>query len=432
MLAAGVSVPAGYNLQGNFDAAASTANEAAIITAIVSHWSDQFTPNVEAGAGTSGTATEIEGGATSTSSINLGRNADGSTSFGLGIQTEGSKKGVSAKTDVAASLDGQRCPNADGQVSFTVKVRLGAESGGTGYTQELTAFVRAVVTDDARIGTTTIDAIQGTRQVKDGRQVYVESGVTAKYDGGDTANARYSNLRTIRLSQDATRADVADLSGSGHNAAFLMAHISLQHAQDAWLKGGCTKIVATSPGTVQPGSNTEIPVKVQHRFDGSEVPSKLEVVLSGEASVEPTSLAKTPGTLTYTAPDESGKTATITLTATSRRGRATLEVNASTGVAAYRIVGGLDDWQTNTAVCDIMKPFTLTGGGFTMQVSGGLSGTYDYTGPFDAHGTGTYPISLPDGVGKPGTMTGTGAGSAGGYTNTGTEIYTLTPIEPCN
>lgn len=103
-------------------------------------------------------------------------------------------------------------------------------------------------------------------------------------------------------------------------------------------------------------------------------------------------------------------------------------------VAAYRIVGGLDDWQTNTAVCDIMKPFTLTGGGFTMQVSGGLSGTYDYSGPFNAHGTGTYTISLPDGVGKPGTMTGGGAGTITGdkvYTGRGTEKYSLTPIEPC-
>ena len=99
--------------------------------------------------------------------------------------------------------------------------------------------------------------------------------------------------------------------------------------------------------------------------------------------------------------------------------------------APYRIVGGLDDWQTNTAVCDIMKPFTLTGNGFTMNLSGGLSGTYTYTGPFNAHGTGPYTISLPNGVGKPGTMTGGGAGSAGGYTNTGTEKYTLTPIEPC-
>lgn len=104
---------------------------------------------------------------------------------------------------------------------------------------------------------------------------------------------------------------------------------------------------------------------------------------------------------------------------------------ASTGGGSYQIVGGLDDWQTNTAVCDIMKPFKLTGGGFTMELSGGLSGTYSYTGPFDAHGTGTYTISLPEGVGKPGTMTGGGAGYAAGYKGTGTEKYKLTPIAPC-
>ena len=108
---------------------------------------------------------------------------------------------------------------------------------------------------------------------------------------------------------------------------------------------------------------------------------------------------------------------------------------ASTGGASYQIVGGLDDWQTNTKVCDIMKPFTLTGGGITMQLSGGLSGTYTYGGgPFNAQGSGTYTISLPEGVGKPGTMTGGGAGQVTGdkvYTGTGTEKYTLTPIAPC-
>jgi hypothetical protein len=108
---------------------------------------------------------------------------------------------------------------------------------------------------------------------------------------------------------------------------------------------------------------------------------------------------------------------------------------ASTGGGSYQIVGGLDDWQTNTKVCDIMKPFTLTGGGITMQLSGGLSGTYTYGGgPFNAQGRGTYIISLPDGLGKPGTMTGGGSGQVTGdkiYTGSGTEKYTLTPIAPC-
>ncbi len=106
---------------------------------------------------------------------------------------------------------------------------------------------------------------------------------------------------------------------------------------------------------------------------------------------------------------------------------------ASKCAAPYQIVGGLDDWQTNTRVCDIMKPFKLTSSiGITMQLSGGLSGKYTYSGgPFNAQGTGTYTISLPEGLGKPGTMTGGGEGSAGGHTGSGTEKYTLTPIEPC-
>ena len=100
--------------------------------------------------------------------------------------------------------------------------------------------------------------------------------------------------------------------------------------------------------------------------------------------------------------------------------------------AAFQIVGGLDDFQTSTKVCDILRPFTLTGGGFKNEFSGGLAGTYSFTGPFQSEGSGTYSISLPGGLDKPGTMTGQGSGSVlGKYTGSGTEHYTLTPIPPC-
>ncbi|HKO44417.1 MAG TPA: hypothetical protein VJU84_14160 [Pyrinomonadaceae bacterium] len=425
----GTAFPALFLYQGRVDSAIGGANATAVIGALVTGLNDIFAPNVPVGANLNKSVTEKEGGATSTMSLEIGRADDGSTKLGLGLKTEVTKDNKSAKADLAAKIDGQRCPNAEGQLPFTIKVTLGAESGGATYSRDVTAMVRALVNDDAQVEGYTMDLTQATRQVKNGVAVYVETATTMKHDGG---NYSESNFRVIRHSQSATKANAEPLSIAGLEAAFATGLTALKIAEQRWLSGACTKIEAPSPGTVAPSSNTSIPVTVRHKFDGSEVPSKLDAALKGETSVDPTTLAKTRGTLTYTAPGEAGKSATITLTATSRRGKATLDLNANTGGASYQIAGGLDDWQTNSKVCDIMKPFQLTGGGFTMELSGGLSGTYTYTGPFNAHGSGTYTISLPDGLGKPGTMTGGGAGSAGGYTNTGTEKYTLTPIPPCN
>ena len=138
----------------------------------------------------------------------------------------------------------------------------------------------------------------------------------------------------------------------------------------------------------------------------------------------------------YIAPNETGKTATIKLKATSRRGIATLDLTASTGTNAYRISGGLDDWYTDTVVCDITKPFTLTGGGIAVNFSGGFSGTYEYTGPFSGQGKGTYEMSFPYGAGKNGEMVGRGPGSVQGggktYHGSGEERYSLMTVDgPC-
>ncbi|MCM3870721.1 MAG: hypothetical protein ND895_08515, partial [Pyrinomonadaceae bacterium] len=416
-------------LPGRPDAAIGGLHASALIAGLITGLNDIFAPHLEVGANLDKSVTEKKGGATSTMSVEIGRADDGSTKLGLGFKTEASKSGVAAKSELAGKIDGQRCPNAEGQLPFTIKVRLGAESGGAVYSREVTAMVRAVVNDEANVESYTMDLTQGTRQVKDGVAVYIETATTMKEEGG---NYTESNFRVIRHSQQATAKNAEPLSIAGLEAAFAAGLTALKIAEQSWQNGACTKIEAPSPGAVEPSSTTSIPVKVRHKFDGSEVPSKLDAALKGEASVDPTTLAKTSGTLTYTAPGETGKSATISLTATSRRGRATLDLTATTGGASYQIVGGLDDWQTNTKVCDIMKPFTLTGGGFTMQVSGGLSGTYTYTGPFNAHGGESYTISLPDGLGKPGTMTGGGVGCAGGKCKGGTEHYTLTPIPPCN
>jgi hypothetical protein len=395
-LASGELFLASYKPAHNFTGVINTNNDAAIITAIASGWNDQFTPDVQAGAHVSGSVPETDSNGTTTSSINLGRNSDGSTSFGFGIKTETTKNGVPAKTDSSAQIDGQRCPNEAGQVSFTVKMHLEASSGGSGYAQDLTAFLRTVVNNSAEIESTTIDIQQSSRKSQSGGEVSVASGWTEKSTGSQISNSKYTNVRTD--SQSGAQAEVAELSDSGEQAAYTMARTALKFAENNWLDGGCTKIVASSPGTVEPGSTTSIPVTVVQRFDGSVLSAKLEAVLSGEKSIEPTTLAKTPGTLNYSAPKETDKVASIALTASSRRGRAKLKLTVNTGGQAYHVSGESNQVTfSDTNIC-VNKPFKIRA-----SFPGGGVATTEFT-----PATGTNGSTSITGYGNGCTQTGGG------------------------
>ncbi len=421
---------------GAVSSPADRARAASVIGAVVAGLKQIFSGSQVKGSSGSvkDRKTETKNGTTTTFGAELAFREDGSSTFELELKTEAEKDGSKLVAELKGRVEGLDCPNAEGQVPMTAKLRLGGESGGVGYTQEIEAFIRTTVDDDANITSTTIDFVQGTREITTGNDIYIETGFTYRETGGKAASD-WDNWRIVRHSQSAA-ADIAktrSIVETGQNSALAMALTVVAMAENKWQNGGCVKIQAPSPGSVAVNSTTQIPVKVIHKFEGTEVPSKLEAALSGGATVDPALIPKTAGTLTYVAPGETGKTATIKLNASSRRGRATLDLTATTGGNSYQIVGGLDDWKTNTKVCDIMKPFTLTGSyGIKMELTGGLSGTYSYSGQFKAHGTGTYTITLPDGGGKPGTMTGSGEGSAEGSTNSGTETYTLTPIEACS
>lgn len=366
-----------------------------------------------------------------TTTVTVG--TDGTVSSEMSTNINMPVLGLNANSKV--KVQGNQCPTADGKIDLTIELSSNGRAGSSGsmiYDKTITGKVNATVNSDAEIATIDFDLKQATRSTAGGRQVYVETS-----QAGQSANGTYSGLelgdpKIIRASSQATAAD-ADLSQAGLQAAFNLAEGILENAKERWQGGGCVRIVATSPGTVAVSSTNQIPVTVMHQVDGSEVSSKIEAVLSGEASVDPAVIPKTAGTLTYVAPAESGKSATIKLTAKSKRGIAKLELSASTGGNSYQIVGGLDGWQTSSRVCDIMKPFRLTGSyGIVMELTGGLSGSYSYHGQYQTQGSGTYTISLPDGPGKPGKMVGTGPGSAMGHRGSGTENYTLTPIESCS
>ena len=432
----GTALPALFILQGRVDDAVGGAQTASLIGGLVTGLSDILVPHLEVGANTAKSMTETSGAATTTMSVEIGRADDGSTKFGIGIKTEASKDGVSANSDVAAKIDGQRCPNAEGQLPFTIKVRLSADSGGTVYTRDVTAMVRAVVNDDAKVESFTMDLNQGTRQVKEGVAVYIETAVTMKHDG---KNYTESNFQVVRHSQQATAGNAEPLSRAGLEAAFSTGLTALRIAEQTWLNGGCTKIEANSPGTVQPSSNTSIPVTVRHKFDGSEVPSKLEATLSGEQSVDPTTLARTAGTLSYTAPAEVGKSATIKLTATSRRGRATLDLTANTGGQGYRVSGQSNGVNFSGEICSLNKPFTIDGtfpGGTaktTFTPNSVTAGTTADSGSGSGcvmSGGGTYTVTIKQDGSASITWTTTDVLNCPmGFSNSRTVTFTL-PLQP--
>ena len=379
--------------------------------------------------------TDTSDGTTSIMEVEFGGSEDGSTSTDLSLKTESTKNGVKVTTEMQAKIEGFECPNAEGQVPITVKMRLSARKGTSGYTQDVTAFIRVIVGEDAEVATGTVDITQATSRGLSGGETFVETGETLKFKGV-WKEAVQSNEHVSQKTDNAGDADIYAAMESGNAVAYGAAIGAIETAKLTWQGGKCVKLDAKSPGRVEPNSSHQIPVKVIHKKEGTDVPSKVDAVLSGAASVTPNVIPKTAGTLTYVAPPGAGMQATIKLTANSRRGRATLELTASTGSNSYHIVGGLDDFQTSADVCDVTKPFTLTGGGFTVEFSGGMEGTYTYTGPYNAKGDGSYQISLPDGPAKPGTMTGGGAGQITGggkvYTGSGMEKYTLTPIPPCS
>ena len=188
-----------------------------------------------------------------------------------------------------------------------------------------------------------------------------------------------------------------------------------------------------------PNSNSlQIPVTVRHRFDGSEVPSKLDAALSGEQAIDPTTFARTTGTLTYTAPGEKGKSATITLTATSRRGRATMELDANTGGQQYTVSGTSGPVTFSGQICSLDKPFVIDGtfaNGSEKQTftpSSSTSGTVQESGNSGGctqSGGGTYKITLNEQGSGTLEFTETVTGVCGSFSNTKTVTFkvSLTP-----
>jgi len=328
------------------------------------------------------------------------------------------------------------CPKADGtfEASASIDLSTTINNGATGKRATLDVTIIGTVDDNADlVGYDLTSRVQYADFVAS-RGGFVD--LTIKIPRAGPATGQYTRAGGTVTPEIAATAS-ATFTFMGVWAGSILSGA----AQRGWESGRCVALLPTvsaGPKGLQPSASVTITAAPRSKIDGTPTGGTVTALWLGvEAAVDPSSTpVPADAEFTYQAPGEKDKTGQVALEARSRRGVAKATIDFDTvQTGAYQVVGGLDDWQTDTAVCDIMKPFVLTGI-LTMNFSGGLAGTYEYSGgPFGAAGTGTYEISLPNGPGQAGTMTGTGEGSVdtplGEFSASGTEQYTLTPIAPC-
>lgn len=394
-------------------------NTVVMITSVLN---DYLTSFITEKAEVKGSKREDKGASYTDMSVELGRGEAGSTKFGFKINTRGKDGNRSLDSDMEGSVDGKRCPDATGKIDFTIKVKLSGSTAAASFTQEVTAKIVATTNDDADVASSTQNITQGIRESIGGRNTYIE---TAFDITGRKGNYRADNYRLIRTSQD-LGPHAQKLHDSAQEGAMGASLSALAVAEVMWQNGMCVELIAKSPGTVEPSSVTEIPVNVKHKFEGGSVASRVSVALSGETSVSPMQIDQTPGKLSYTAPPEKNKSATIKLEARSKRGRAKLDLNATTGGNAYKISGNIDEASMSGTTCDSSQPFSIGGTlQFQFTPTSATTGTYTYRGPYSANGSGPYVINA-DGSMK---LDGTGC-IMGRNCKTYSHSWTATPIDP--
>lgn len=411
-----------------------------LVAASVAELGDQVRNGMKVGASSS------SGGATVGFEATLGGAPGGAQAFDLKMtvetpdgRVEGTVKGV---------VEADPCPDESGRVTGDFSISIDAAGSGApgtlGRQQRVQGTVTVHVDDAAQRKGIDAEWTATAANQSGGRNSFVEArstgrfGVTQVSDGRPETEALDRTIDVTRRSQDAVATDVdevAELAGRGLEFLVVLTNVWEQ----AWRSGKCVRVSADVPERVAVAARVPIEAEVVHR-DGQELPLPIDVTLSGPASVDPARIDAAPGTVTYVAGDQPDQTGTLTWTTTSRRGIGTLRTPVTTNRSlAYRVAGGADDLVVDDVVCDLTAPFTVEGSGVVQQFTpaSDTGGTYTYTGTiegFAVTGEGTYRIELPDGAGRPGTMTATGVGSVetpqGVFSNEGTEIYSLTPFEP--
>jgi hypothetical protein len=351
--------------------------------------------------------------------------------LGATVDTVGAELTFNGKQDgvdveFVASTTIHPCPEADGTFSIEALIDVKASKGGAGQNAKMELKIDGSVDDNAELATQNVENHTQWSDFGGGKGQFIDFTMS-----GPNGVEQFATNRTGGTGTN----EFAQLSSVLSTMVGIMIAVQLlRAAEKAWKSGRCVELRLTpsdGPDGLTPSAVVNVLAEPRSKVEGSPTGGNVTATLTaGGASVEPNgSPVPADANSTYTAPNEQDKKGTVSYESRSKRGIGKADITFSTSKpAAYLIVGGLQDWQVNQVVCDVTQPFTLESPGIgTAEFSGGLSGTYSASGVFDFHYEGTYQITLENGLGSPGSMIGTSAGSVAGQAGSGSENYTLTP-----
>lgn len=242
------------------------------------------------------------------------------------------------------------CPDASGVVPSTlaVQISLTGKTPGRTHIRNVTRNSKftGTVNDSARLTRVHQDFTDQSSWEGD-----INGGVDASASIDWTPNGSLGDLnQTSYSSNRTTHGDVPD----GLDNVLVWAQLLDKYAvskpydsaQELWRHGRCVMVTAPDyhaetpvdveaqgkiqhDETVDPGSETKFKVDLKHRFAGA-LRQPIDATFDGQKTLEPRRL-EGPGQLTYKAPDEQDKKATVGLTSMSKRGIGTLYLDFHTG-----------------------------------------------------------------------------------------------------
>jgi hypothetical protein len=228
------------------------------------------------------------------------------------------------------TLSVELCPDAQGNVPLTLKIKKGYSTAGGGHQWDVTIQATGHVNDEGRLASIDIQSQSGigAQSGDTGRYVEVKMGYSVAGLDQAAGKAVTSNFSS-ELVRSSTQA-AQDIAQQSYEELFsyisTFTYSTLNMAEEKWTQGYCVEIrvvgIEDGQKMVPPKSTTPFTATVWHKFEAVELTVPVTARLAdGKVAVQPSgSKVPAPASFTYQAPDEVGQKATVQLETRSKRG----------------------------------------------------------------------------------------------------------------